>query len=122
MDKQDFDIWAGKLLKAWADLDPEGALSTLSKEVEYYESPFLPPCDSWERVKSLWHVIPDNQKDISYKYNVIMAEDNLGLIHFNVKRTTVPANKKQNIDGVFLVRLNDGGKCTMFKQWRMVKE
>jgi len=113
MTKKDFSIWAEKFLKAWADLDPKGALSTLSKDVEYYESPFSEPCRSWEEVVKLWKVVPHNQKDITFNYDVLMIKGNLGLIHWEVSRTTLPKDKRQKFDGVFLVRL---------KQWRMIKE
>jgi hypothetical protein len=122
MMEKDFSTWAEKFLKAWADLNPGGALSLLSEDVEYHESPFSGPCKSWEDVKKLWKVVPHNQKDITYKHDVLMVEGDLGLIHWNVIRTTVPLGKRQEFDGVFLVRLNKKGLCTMFKQWRMIKE
>jgi hypothetical protein len=121
MTKKAFRVWAEKFLKAWADLNPEGALAVLSKDVEYHESPFSGPCKSWQEVKNLWTVVPDNQKDITYKHDVVMVEGDLGLIHWNVRRTTLPEGKRQEFDGVFLVRLNQKGLCTMFKQWRMIK-
>ena len=122
MTKKDFSIWAEKFLKAWAELNPRGALSVLSRDVEYYESPFSGPCKSWEEVEKLWKVVPHNQKDITYKHDVLMVEGNLGLIHWEVSRTTLPEGKRQKFDGVFLVRLNKKGLCTMFKQWRMIKD
>ena len=122
MTKKDFSIWVEKFGKAWSDLDPEGALAMLSRDVEYYESPFSDSCKSWDEVKKLWEVIPHNQKDVTFKHDVIMVEGDLGLIHWRVTRTIVPADKYQEFDGVFLVRLNQEGLCTMFKQWRMIKE
>ncbi|MBU1110151.1 nuclear transport factor 2 family protein [Patescibacteria group bacterium] len=122
MTKIDFSTWAEKFLKAWADLNPKAALATLSRDVEYHESPFSGPCKSWEDVEKLWTVVPHNQKDITYKHDVLMVKGDLGLIHWNVSRITVPAGKYQGLDGVFLVRLNEKGLCTMFKQWRMISE
>ncbi len=121
LDKKDVNHWAKKFLGAWADLDPDAALLTLSKNIEYYESPFSPPCESWEKVKSLWEVVPNNQKNITYRYEVVMVEEGLGLIHWRLERTLLPSGERQKIDGVFLVKLNQDGLCTMFKQWRMVE-
>lgn len=122
MTKQDFYTWADKFFKAWASLDPDVALSLLSKDVEYYESPFSEPCKNWQDVVDLWRVVPDNQKDITYKYDVIIVEGNASLIHWRLSRVTVPDNKKQEFDGAFLVKLNDKGLCVYFKQWRMIRE
>lgn len=122
MTKKDFSDWSKKFLKAWADLDPQKALSMLSRDVEYHESPFSGPCKSWDEVVKLWEVVSDNQKDITFKHDVIMTNNDLGLIHWRVRRTTVPEGKRQEFDGVFLVKLNSRGLCTMFKQWRMIND
>ncbi len=118
MTENDFDTWASKFGGAWAMLDPTGALSMLSKDVEYYETAFSPPCKNFDEVEKLWRVITTNQENVTFKHDVVMTQGNMGLIHWRVTRTTVPEGANQEFDGVFLVRLNDEGLCTMFKQWR----
>lgn len=122
MDKSNFNIWAEKFGTAWANLDPEGALAMLSKDIKYFESNFTPACSSWDEVVSLWKIVPTNQKDVSFKHEVMLTEKDMGIIRWQVSRTLIPANKHQDIDGIFLVKLNEDGLCTMFRQWRSVKE
>lgn len=122
MNREKFNRWANKFLEAWADLNPKKALAMFSKDVKYFESPFSKPCKSWKDVEGLWQVVPHNQKDITCEYNILMVDGDLGLIHWRLSRIIVPEGKLQEFDGVFLVRLNNKGLCTMFKQWRMIKE
>jgi hypothetical protein len=122
MEKEKFDEWLEKLGKAWCDLNPEQAVSLFLKDVEYYENVFEKPCNSWEEVFNLWKVIPENQKNVSFEYEVVCIKDDLAVANWKVTRTLIPSNKKQDIDGIFIIKLNNQGLCNYFKQWRAVKE
>ena len=50
MEKEIFDDWLKKLGKAWSDRNPEKTANLFSKDVEYHESVFNPPCKNWEEV------------------------------------------------------------------------
>jgi len=121
MEKEIFDDWLKKLGKAWSDRNPEKTANLFSKDVEYYESVFNPPCKNWEEVLNLWRVVPKNQKDIKFDFEIITIKEDLAVANWKMTRTLLPANKKQEIDGIFIIKLNDKGLCNYFKQWRSIK-
>lgn len=117
--KDQIQRWFTKLGKAWENRDPQAAASLFAENVQYYESPFSDPCANWDEVLQLWLVVPNNQKDVQFQHDVLMVKNNLGVAHWKVSRTRLPGNEREDIDGIFLVSLNDDGLCTLFKQWRM---
>ncbi len=118
----EYKNWINDFMNSWKDKDVEAVMKTISKNCKYYETVFDKPCSSFEDIKKLWEVVPTNQKDITYDYKIILEDENFCIINFFMKRTLVPTNLVQNIDGIFQISLDKDGLCTFFKQWRSVKE
>ena len=120
MRKQNFEEWLTKFGNTWCAQDPDKTMELFSKDVEYYESVFEKPCANWDEVYNLWKVVPDNQKDVTYKFQLTSITEDLAVANWQVTRTLMPSNTKQNIDGIFVIKLNKKGLCNYFKQWRAV--
>ncbi len=99
-------------------MDWERTLKTLDKNVKYYENPIDKPCKNFDEVTNLWNDVADNQKDIEYKYEIVVCNDKTCIINWQMTRVMTKTNTKQEIDGISQISLNDNGKCTLFKQWR----
>ena len=118
MNIEKFKKWLEELGKAWSSLDYQAAANLFAENVEYYESVFNKPLKNWNEVFNLWKVIPSNQTDVSFKFEVISTSKNLCVANWQVERILLPQNIKQSIDGIFVFRLNENGLCNYFKQWR----
>lgn len=121
MNEKQLKNWLGNFKDAWKQRNPEKAALLFSKDVIYYENPFSKPCNNWEEVLGLWEAVPQNQKDVSFGYEIINITEKLGIVNWKVSRTKLPSNQKEFIDGIFLISLNTDGLCNFFKQWRAVK-
>ena len=62
-----------------------------------------------------------SQKDIDYQYKILSYTDELCIINWQMTRTLMPSNIRQQIDGIFQISVNEEGKCTYFKQWRYTR-
>ena len=111
-----YNTWTKEFMESWKELD-----KTLDKNIEYYENPIDAPCKSFEDVISLWNVVADNQKNIDYKYEIILFDDKTCIINWQMTRTMTSDDSKQEIDGIFQISLNEEGLCTFFKQWRFTR-
>lgn len=121
MDDTIFKNWLNSLGKAWTNLDPQNAANLFSKDVEYYESALEKPCENWNKVFDLWQIIPNNQKDVNFNFEIINTSEKLCIANWQVKRISLPQNTKQKINGIFVFKLNKNGLCNYFKQWRTSK-
>jgi len=113
--------WLSKLGNAWSKRDPEAAASLFSKDCKYFESVFEPPCADWDAIHKLWLIVPNNQKDVTFEFEIIGFSDVFCIANWKVSRTLVPSGEKQLIDGIFQISLDKSGLCNYFKQWRSVK-
>ena len=116
-----YNTWTKEFMESWKELDWKRTLKTLDKNIEYCENPIDAPCKSFEDVISLWNVVADNQKNIDYKYEIILFDDKTCIINWQMTRTMTSDDSKQEIDGIFQISLNEEGLCTFFKQWRFTR-
>lgn len=122
MNKIQFDDWISEYGKAWTSLDPDAVMKRIDhEELVYYESTFNKPKKSWDEVNELWQIVPSNQKDVTFWYEILMTDGDAVLAHVKITRTMVPSGEMQDIDAAFMFRLNERGLCTYFRQWRMFK-
>ena len=121
MDEKQLKNWLNNFKTAWEERNPEKAALLFSKDVIYYESLFSEPCENWDEVSKLWQVVPQNQKEVSFNYEIISITEKIGVVNWKVSRIKLPSNQKELIDGIFLISLNAEGLCNLFKQWRATK-
>ena len=101
-----YNNWTKEFMDSWKELDWKRTLNTLDKNVMYYENPIDGPCSNFEEVTKLWSVVADNQKDIDYKFEIVLYDENTCIINWQMTRTMTSNNTKQEIDGIFQVSLN----------------
>jgi len=122
MNRDILQTWTQAFGTAWINRDVDAVMQLIDRgDIRYYESVFSPPCTRRDDVKKLWDVVPQNQKDITFDFQIVACSDIYGIVNWQVTRTLLPSGEKQEIDGIFQIGLNDKGLCTFFKQWRSVK-
>ncbi len=119
---KDYQKWIKNFMDSWKKLDGEGTCELFANKLNYYENPIDPPLTTKEEVKKLWVVVPQNQKNISYKGKIVFADEKHCFYQFTMQRTMTSNNKIQLIDGVMEIKLNNKNLLTYFKQWRFTKE
>ena len=111
-----------KFMDSWKNLEGEKTCDLMAKDLEYFENPIDDPLKTIDLVKPLWAIVPKNQKDISYKGEILFEDQERCMYHFKMQRTIITSNKIQNIDGIFEIKLDENNKLKYFKQWRFTKE
>lgn len=117
MEYNTFKKWLNALGKAWVSKNPDAASKLCSKNVVYYEDPFLPPLKGRDAVKKIWLDVPISQKDVKFTYEIIATTDDLGVAQWTGSFIRVPENTKAELKGIYLVKLDNEGLCKEFHQW-----
>ncbi len=119
---KNYKLFLKRFMDSWKNLEGGKTCDLMAEKLEYYENPIDPPLKTKKEVYPLWEIVPENQKDITYKGKILFENDNSCVYHFVMKRTMVKTGVVQDIDGIFEIKLNSENQLTYFKQWRFVKE
>jgi hypothetical protein len=113
--------WVKKMGKTWEEKKPDIIPGLFSKKFKYYETPFEKPLTAKKDLIELWQEVPTSQKDIKFTFKVLTLNGNTGIINWRAVFTRIPSNKRAELDGIFYIKLNSKGLCTLFKQWWVSK-
>jgi len=117
-----YSAWITDFMDSWKTLDGIKTTKLFSKDVQYYETPDGNPCATWEDILELWKAVSNNQKDISYSFEILCSNRAVCIINWKMERIFISETEqsKQKVDGIFQISLDKKGKCNFFKQWRYV--
>ncbi len=115
---KDFDNWLRRYGDAWEKGDSGSTKALFTSDVHYYETPFDDPMIGIDVIYKYWK---DNaelgQKDVSFSYNVLAVDGNVGLAHWRANFKRLPTGNMVKLDGIFKVEFSDDGKCEVFREW-----
>ena len=117
---KDYKKWMKGFMDSWMNLEGLKTTEWFSPDVKYYESPDGAPCADFSEGAALWAIVPQNQRDSSYSYEIVCSDSEVCIYNWKMKRILVTSENEshQSIDGIFVVALDEIGRCTLFKQWR----
>lgn len=120
MQNDNFKIWLDKLVNIWVQKQPERIVDIVADKFEWYEYPYELVIITKEALIKEWQGIK-TQKDISVACDIISTENNTGVAHFSA---TFVRDTGENVelDGIWVIVLDESGKCTKFHQWYSVKK
>jgi hypothetical protein len=114
--------WIQKLGQAWEERDPEAIPQLFAENFKYYETPFEKPYTKKTDLIRLWQDVPKSQKDIKFEFEIISINKNMGIAHWKASFIRIKNHTKACLDGIFLIKLDNQGLCTEFRQWWVTKE
>lgn len=111
----DIDSWLAEFKNGWKSKDVGSVLSLFTEDVEYYETPFEKLEDKKE-LRREWEKIKD-QRNIDIRTEVFAREENRFAVKWRLSYTE--DGKQKELEGVYLIRLNQDNQCEEFWQYFM---
>ena len=115
---KDFDNWLKRYGDAWEKGDSDAAKTLFTSDAQYFETPFDDPMIGIDAIYKYWK---DNaelgQEDVSFSYNVLAVDQNIGLAHWRADFKRLSSDTTVKLDGIFKVAFSDDGKCEVFREW-----
>lgn len=117
MTRKIFRQWLESYLRRQEQRDATVVREVFTQDGVYCWGPFNPPRHGVEAIYEHHRNALSHQTDIKYEYTILAATKKGGLAHFRLKLNDQMPGEPNNYDGIFLVHLNDEGKCTLFEEW-----
>lgn len=107
------DQWLYKFNDSWKNHDIDGVISLFSSTVTYWETPFK-QLASINELRAEWAAIK-NQFDIQLATSVYAEQNGCYTVKWTLFYTN-ESHQQKHWSGIYLIELDEQGKCTYFYQ------
>jgi hypothetical protein len=123
MNESTVSQWLDSYVSAWKSYDRQEIGRLFSPDALYYYTPYSDPLRGREAIVTDWLVNPDAAGTYDGHYHPVAIQGNLAVANgrslYYEKGTS---NVAREFDNIFLIRFNDAGECTEFREWYMQKK
>jgi hypothetical protein len=112
-----FKSWLDAYGQAWEDRNPEAAAALFSESGSYQVTPFLEPMRGRKAIFEYWSEVTRTEKDIRFGYEILVVKDELYIARWSASFVRVPPGLQTKLDGIFLISLDDEGRCKSLQEW-----
>jgi hypothetical protein len=112
-----FKSWLDAYGQAWENRNPEAAAALFNENSTYQVTPFLEPLRGRKAIFEYWSEVARTEKDIRFVYEILVVKDELNIARWSASFFRVPPGLHTKLDGIFLISLDDGGRCKSLQEW-----
>lgn len=117
MNTDSFREWLERYEQAWEGRDPEAAAGLFTVDATYQGIPSSEPMRGREAIRAYWAEVPQTQERVEFRSELVRVTEGLGVAQWHASFIRVTTRVRVELDGVFIVRLNESGECTEFNEW-----
>jgi len=112
-----FKSWLDAYGQAWENRDPEAAAALYAENGTYQVTPFLEPMRGRTAIFEYWCEVARTEQNIKFGYEILVANAGLNIARWSASFGRVPPGLQTHLDGIFLISLNEDGRCKSLREW-----
>jgi len=120
VDREAFGRWLGAYFVAWVSNDPGDVAALFTEDATYAVGPFADVWEGRDEIVRWWTSVA--QDDVEYAYEVLAAEGETGIAHWNVKARSEGEPHRVEWDGILLITFTPDGRCRDHREWLVRRE
>jgi len=97
--------------------DPDAAAALYASDGTYRVTPFQEPMTGRQAIFDYWSEVARTQEQILFDYEILAVNAEYGIARWWASFVRVPPGLPTKLDGIFLISLNAGGRCTSLREW-----
>ena len=117
MTQEAFAAWLEKYGRAWEARDAEAAAALYAENGTYQVTPFVEPTRGRAAILEYWNYVAQTEENIRFGYEILALTPQHGIARWWASFLIIPQRLKTKLDGIFVVALDDSGKCVRFREW-----
>lgn len=121
VDRGQFEDWLERYKRVWEAGEPAAIRDLFTPDATYIDDPFGEPAAGLDAIEGYWQRIR-NQRDVRFRHEVLAVTEDLGINQWWVSFTRATTGVHIDIEGIFAVRLDAGGRCPEFREWWHLRE
>jgi hypothetical protein len=112
-----FKSWLDAYGQAWENRNPEAAAALFNESGTYQVTPFLEPMRGRKGIFEYWSEVVRTEKDVRFRYEILVVKGELNIARWSASFVRVPPGLRTKLDGIFLISLDDEGRCKSLQEW-----
>ena len=117
MDRTSFESWLEAYGRAWRERNPQAAANLFTEDGTYQVTPFVEAMRGRPAILAFWSHVAQTEQDIQFGYEVLAVTAEAGIARWWASFVIVPPGLQTRLDGIFLISLDDDGRCTSLREW-----
>jgi ketosteroid isomerase-like protein len=109
--------WLAGYQRAWESRDAARAAELFTPNAAYHEMPFEAPKAGQAGIREYWSSVTADQRDIDFKSQVVAVNGQTGIAHWSATFTAASTGARIELDGVFVLTFDAGGRCSELREW-----
>jgi hypothetical protein len=116
-DRVAFTSWLDAYGKAWESRDAQAAAALYSENGTYRVTPFVEPMRGRKAIFEYWSNVARTEENVKFGYEILVASRELNIARWSASFVIVPQGLKTKLDGIFVISLDEQGRCTSLREW-----
>ncbi len=112
-----FKSWLDAYGRAWECRDPEAATELFTGDGTYQVTPFVEPLRGHKAIFDYWSGVARTEESIRFGYEILVASAEINIARWWASFVIVPEGLQTKLDGIFLISLDDQGRCKSLREW-----
>ncbi len=117
MNRDAFTSWLDAYKHAWETRDHKAAGDIFTEDATYQEVPFDEPMRGRQAIIDYWEGNVTEQEDVRFGYEVFATTETIGIARWWTSMIDLASKAHVKLDGIFVVSMDDDGRCTEFREW-----
>lgn len=109
--------WLDEYGRVWECGDADASVRLYTEDIHYYETPFTEPDVGHEAVRAYCLEAAGTQKNVRFSYEPLAVTGDTGIARWHASFVRVPSGVEVELDGVFVLRFQEDGRCRELREW-----
>jgi hypothetical protein len=116
-DRAAFESWLEAYGKAWESRDAEAAAALFAEDGTYQVTPFLAPMRGRKAILEYWLGVARTEENIRFGYEILVSNSEINIARWSASFVIAPHGLQTKLDGIFLISLDEEGRCKSLREW-----
>jgi hypothetical protein len=112
-----FRYWLDAYGKAWESRNVEAAAALYADDGTYQVTPFLEPMRGRKAIFKYWSEVARTEKNVRFGYEILVSNAEINIARWSASFVIVPQGLQTRLDGIFLISLDEQGRCKSLREW-----
>ena len=117
MESKTFQSWLEAYGRAWIERDPQAAAALFAEDGTYQVTPFVEPMRGRSAIFDYWVHVAETEREVHFGYQILTVTPDEGIARWWASFLIVPQGLQTKLDGIFLITLDDDGRCKALREW-----